>query len=403
MRAVEYAWTRGVICCVEPPRLGVKTPVKVMVWQWGRIGAGPRFAVLLADALRGQDGVESMLSLSSYADVLAGSDPPDCALPVTTYRGHAGFVVRVLAAPWLIVRLATRLRALRPDLAVCAMPGPMDMIMVRALRCVGVPSLVIVHDADAHPGDGLPFLMGLQRWLCRSADAVGALTGHVWDRLAAQGLSGRAGRPLVRLFHPPMPFQRVDGDWTPRRPDEPLRLLFFGRLLPYKGIDLLLDTLDTLGPRADMTVRVVGSGPETLELQRLRDHPGVTVDNRWVPEVELGGILGWADALVLPYREASQSGVAAAGLAAGCAIVATDVGGLREQLADQPNVTLCPPDARAIAAALDHLARHRPVRASQGVDAEAAWRDMAASLLRQAHEIGLIADASAGSRPSPRS
>ncbi len=275
------------------------------------------------------------------------------------------------------------------------------MIMVRALRRVGVPSLVIVHDADAHPGDGLPFLMALQRWLCRSADAVGALTGHVLDRLAAQGLSGRADRPLVRLFHPPMPFQRADDDRALPHPDEPLRLLFFGRLLPYKGIDLLLDVLTALGPRADMTVRVVGSGPETPELRRLRDHPGVTVDNRWVPEAELGRILGWADALVLPYREASQSGVAAAGLAAGCAIVATNVGGLREQLADQPNVTLCPPDAGAIAAELARLARDRPGRVP--VDAAAAWRDMATSLLRQASEIGLIAGASAGSPPSSRS
>jgi len=367
------------------------------------MGAGPRLAVLLADALRGLNGVDAILSLSRFADVLAEDDPPDCGLPVTTYRTHAGFLARGLAAPWLIGRLARRLRDQRPNLAVCALPGPLDMIMVRALRRIGVPSIVIVHDADAHPGDGLPFLMTLQRWLCRSADAVAALTGHVGNRLTEQGLSGRAGRPLIRLFHPPMPFRRPPHDEAERVPGDPLRLLFLGRLLPYKGLDLLAEVLDALGPRTDVTMRVVGAGPESPSLQRLRAHPSVTVDNRWVPEAELGGILDWADALVLPYREASQSGVAAAGLAAGCTIVATDVGGLREQLAGQPAVTLCPPEAAAIAVVLDRLVRHRPTRSASTVDAMEAWRDMASSLLRQAANLGLIAGASAGSPPSPRS
>ena len=39
--------------------------------------------------------------------------------------------------------------------------------------------------------------------------------------------------------------------------------------------------------------------------------PGVTVERRWFGDEELPDLLGWADALVLPYREASQSGVAA--------------------------------------------------------------------------------------------
>jgi len=273
------------------------------------------------------------------------------------------------------------------------------MIMILALRRIGVPSVVIVHDADAHPGDGFPFLMMLQRWLCRSADAVGALSGHVLDRLATQTLTGRGGRPLIRLFHPPVRFQLTDYEGEPRPPTEgPLRLLFFGRLLPYKGVDLLAEALDALGPRPDIAIRVVGSGPDSPELDRLRRMAGVSVENRWVPESEVGAVLGWAHALVLPYREASQSGVAAAGLAAGCAIIATDVGGLREQIGHLPHVTLCAPDPRAVAAAIDAMARDRPVGVVP-VDADAAWRDMAASLLRQASALGLTAGAAAKSRP----
>jgi glycosyltransferase involved in cell wall biosynthesis len=83
--------------------------------------------------------------------------------------------------------------------------------------------------------------------------------------------------------------------------------------------------------------------------------PGVTVENRWVLEDEVGDLLGWSDALVLPYREASQSGVAAAALAAGRRVLATRVGGLEEQLAGAPGAILCEPDAESLLAGLRRL------------------------------------------------
>ncbi len=357
--------------------------MKVLVWQWGRFGAGPRFAAMLADGLRSVPGVSAALSLSSRADILAGSAPPPCEMPVDTYGGLAGLVARVVSAPLLIPRLVRRIRALAPDLAICAMPGPLDLLMASALRRARVPFLVIVHDADPHPGDGFPFLMTLQRSLCRVADGVVALTGFIASRLQQQGLAGPDGRRLIQSFIPPMrfgrPVQREDGG--------PLRLLFFGRLLPYKGLDLLDEVAAALGPRPDIVLRVAGSGPDSPELARLRARPGVSVENRWMSEEEVGELMAWADALILPYREASQSGVAAVGLAAGCAIVATDVGGLKEQLGGLPGVTLCPPDAGRLAAEVARLAANPAAVKQVRIDVEGAWREMAESLLRQSQDL----------------
>lgn len=357
--------------------------LRVVVWQWGRFGSGPKFAALLADGLRASDNVKVVLSLSSKADVLRSTDPPRSDLLVDTYDGFVGFAGRMLAAPFAVLSLSRKLRALAPNLAICAMPGPMDLIMAHALRRIGVKFIVIVHDADTHPGDGLPLQMWLQRRICRLADGIAALSGHVAERLCEQGLAGFPDRPLIRVSHPPMPFP-VPMD---RAAGGPLRLLFFGRLLPYKGIDLLADALAQLGARPDLTVRVVGSGPELPELDRLRGHPGVSVENRWVSEDEVGPLLAWADALILPYREASQSGVAAAALAAGRSIIATEVGGLVEQLAGQPGAITCPPTPGGVASALrDLLARPRCVHRPRE-DPRQAWRDMGTSLVCQAEGL----------------
>ncbi len=351
---------------------------RVLVWQWGRRGGAPRFAALLAEGLRAIPGTEVALSLSSRAELLHGNQPPHCDLPVDTYGGVLGFLARLLLAPLAVPGLVRRVRALRPDVAVCAQPGPLDLLMAAALRRLGVRFVVVVHDAESHPGGGVPFEMTLQRLLCRRANAVVALTSHVAAQLRARGLAGSPDRPLLLARHPPVTFDPPPP--PPLAHGGPVRLLSFGRLLSYKGLDLLAETLRRLGPRADVAIRVVGRGPETRTLAALRALSGVVVENRWVPEDEVGALLGWADALILAYTESSQSGVAAAALAAGRRVVATRVGGLTEQLQDQPLATLCPPDADALAGALRCLLA-APQSPHPAVDARAAWREMAASLL----------------------
>ena len=355
---------------------GPRTPRRVLVWQWGRFGAGPRIAVLLAEGLRALPDVQVLLSLSKQAEILRSSAPPACELPVATYQGVVGFALRVLTAPLAVVALSRRLRRLKPDLAICALPGPLDLVMASALRRVRVPFVAVIHDADPHPGDGSQVQMWLQRRLCRAADWIACLSAHVGDRLRAQGLV-RNG--LIKLSHPPMGFNVP----PPVPHDGPMRLLHFGRLLPYKGLDLLAEALAVVGPRSDMIVRVAGSGPESPELDALRTLPNVTVENRWVPENEVGLLLAWSDAVVLPYREASQSGVAAAALAAGRAVVATRVGGLGEQLAHAPRAVLCEPTAQDLARALRDLVEDPPAPGATAQEPKNAWRDMAASLLDQ--------------------
>ena len=327
--------------------------MRVLIWQWGRRGAGPRVAVELARSFAQVPGTETLLSLSAGAELLRSADPPVCDLAFRTYRDLPGFVRRMLLAPLLVPRLRMWMRQQRVDVAVCAMPAPLDLVMAAALRRSGLPFAVVVHDADLHPGDAFPLQMPLQRRLLRQATGLFALSTHVADGLRRQGVVS----PLFLASLPPLGFGPVPP--PPRAHGGPLRLLSFGRLLPYKGLDLLAGSLRLLGPRPDLQVRVVGDGPETRVLAALRAMPGVTVENRWVPEDEVGTLLAWSDALVLSHREASQSGVAAAAVAARRWVVATRVGGLTEQLQGEPLALLCEPEAGSIAAGLRRLLEDR--------------------------------------------
>jgi glycosyltransferase involved in cell wall biosynthesis len=351
--------------------------MKVIVWQWGRFGAGPRLAVSLAEGLRALGGVESVLSLSTGAEVMHDPDGASCELPVETYTGVAGLAWRLMRAPISVVKLSRHLRRLDPQLAVCAMPGPLDLLMILALHRSGIPAAVIVHDAEAHPGDRIPLLLMSQRALLRRADLIIVLSMHVAEGLRANG-SLRPGTPVIVASLPPLSFGAV-APLASRT--GPRRLLCFGRLRAYKGLDLLAEALRSLGPLPDLEVRVVGNGPESAALAALRVLPGVKVENRWVPESEVNTLLNWADVVVLPYREASQSGIAPTALATGRRVIATRVGGLPEQLGDNPLATLCEPEAASLAAAITRvMAMPRDIVWS-ATDPREAWRKFAAVLL----------------------
>jgi len=326
----------------------------VLVWHWGRHGAGPRFAASLAAGFGGA------LSLPRTAEILSLPNPPACELPIGTYDSPARLVRRVATAPLLMRQLHEAIGVLRPALAVCAMPAVLDPLMLRVLRRLGIPSIIIAHDAAAHAGEEHPLRMRIQRHVLRRADHVVALSTHI---------AGQLGN-VPALFHPPFDFGPMP---SPRAHGGRLRILNFGRLLPYKGLGLLAATLRHLDP-ALVEVRIAGSGPETPELAALRDLPHARVENRWVPEAELPALLAWADVILLAHRSASQSGLIAAAQGTGRFLVTTDVGGLDEQSGG----TAVPPDPEKLAAAVmaTRLAPPPPMP-----DHAAKWRQLAGGIL----------------------
>jgi glycosyltransferase involved in cell wall biosynthesis len=347
--------------------------VKILVWHWGRRGAGPLFAAKLAAALGGLAGCEAVLSLAAGAEILAEPGGPRCDWREPTYASPAGFVAQWLRGPFAAGRIDRQLADINPDIAICAMPALLDRRMTAALRRRKTPYAVIVHDAAGHPGETLKFSLLGQDRLLRGAAALFPLSAHVETALRAQSLAAN----IVKLWHPPFAF----GAKAPPplahggRP----RLLCFGRLLPYKGLDLLAGALAGFGEDLPFDVKICGDGPHSADLERLKTIPHVTVDHRWIPEAELPGLIAWADAIILPYREASQSGVAAAAIAQGRYVLATNVGGLPEQLAGIQGATLCTPTAPAIAAGLRTLLDGDPPPSQTDPDAD--WRAIATTIL----------------------
>jgi glycogen synthase len=114
-------------------------------------------------------------------------------------------------------------------------------------------------------------------------------------------------------------------------------LVFAGRVVSDKGVDLLLQALkllqsETLVP--DLTI--VGSGPEENNLRRLSGELGLDRQVTFVgqkPGATLAEILNRHRVLVVPSQWAEPFGIVALeGIACGCVVVGSEQGGLKEAI-----------------------------------------------------------------------
>jgi len=92
-------------------------------------------------------------------------------------------------------------------------------------------------------------------------------------------------------------------------------------------------------------------------VERLGVGDRVELRNRYVSNEEAALLFTAADAALLPYRSASQSGVVQLAFAHGRPVIATAVGGLPEAVRDGEDAILCPKDdPDALARAIERMA-----------------------------------------------
>lgn len=112
-------------------------------------------------------------------------------------------------------------------------------------------------------------------------------------------------------------------------------LLFFGRIDKYKGIGNLLRAY---GSVADMALPLVIAGGGTLsdeEKELASNARNVTLINRYILDGEMKWLFSHSTGVVLPYIEATQSGVIPIAYAYGKPVIVSDVPGLTQFVKDQ--------------------------------------------------------------------
>lgn len=288
---------------------------------------------------------------------------------------------------WLAAwRLVRRVGAFRPEVIVIH-EHPVDSIVLAMERLTGsAPCVLVVHDPAPHSGADAAYFRRRAAAYRRMRAAASALVVHgAYCRGLLEQHVALAGRPVLSTV--------IGGDLRPEAPPpasgESGRMLMFGRMQAYKGLDVLLGAAQRLHASGEAFHLALAGAGEALDAAKA-DFAAlgcVTIDDRFLSSDDIIAELARCSVVVLPYRDATQSGVASAAFANHRCVVASAVGGLKDVVRDGVNGLLTPPDdPEALAAALRRilhepgLAERLTAGARETSETELSWSAAAAAL-----------------------
>jgi glycosyltransferase involved in cell wall biosynthesis len=318
-------------------------------------------------------------------DIEFGGEPGAMrAFVAETLDGRArhlelGGRVRELSRLPELVRLRRQLSHWEPEVVHVQDSLTHDMRLALAAGFPRSGYALTVHDPAPHPGDPQPSarIRLVRRTLRRHAGLLFAHSRGMEEELRALG---DVRGPVEIVPH---------GFAAPASPPAPLpaqpALLFFGRISHYKGLDTLLEAMPAVWerlPAVGLTVAGEGSLPDDPALA----DPRVTVLNEHLPESRVPGLFAASTCVVLPYRQASQSGVGSEAKRYGRGLIATTVGGLPELVDSGSGRLVEPEDPAALADAILEVLTTPGLAAKLGTGAassaaEASWESVGAKTL----------------------
>ena len=195
--------------------------------------------------------------------------------------------------------------------------------------------------------------------------------------------------------HPIPPYDQSPEPSTPLPKRGRLELLFFGFIRPYKGLDVLIDALAQLG---DDQIYLTVVGEPWCPADKLRKQiedmraPNVELHLDYVDDTAAADFFGRADLVVLPYRSASGSAVAAMASHYDCPVLATRTGAFPDVIDEgKTGFLVTPGSADDLADAIRLLTRARLAAMRLHVHEQKSrftWDSLAERLIELAQQPG---------------
>lgn len=319
----------------------------------------------------------------AYANALAGHADVTMVAPVRLFSRHEPYVNRAVDLRLLnwprhrsvanilfVPRLIRTVEMLLPSVVHVLSEGVVWLnLALPTFRKYGV--VTTMHDVIYHPGD-----KASQR-LSRFVDFLVARSDRIIVHGESLKIEAKRRYPnlaerfevlphiQLRRYHDIALRARME-----RSSDTIIRVLFFGRIFAYKGLDFLIRSIPKVAARfANIRVVIAGEGGSMSGYEKLiLDPKFFDIRNRDISDEETAQLFVDADIVVLPYIEASQSGVLAIANAFAKPLIVTDVGELGQSVENEQTGLVVPPrDENALSDAIIRLISDVPLRDRLGV------------------------------------
>lgn len=242
---------------------------------------------------------------------------------------------------------------------ICHLTGPHPWnILVRELTCL--PLFYTIHDPKPHQGERW-YKIFIENIFRKRIDASFVHTIKGKDYLISKGFLQN------RIFVVPHGDLNFFKKWIKIGLKEEDNILFFGRIEDYKGLDILLQAAPQIfSVLPNWKITIAGKG-EMRSYQKWINDDRIEVINRYLRDEEVARLFQKAKMVVLPYKEATQSGVVPIAFAFAKPVIATQVGGLDEIIRNGENgILIKPNDFELLAQTVVQLAKEQKKRVMIG-------------------------------------
>ena len=322
---------------------------RILVNYTGRTKAGPVFAYEMTKGLL-DNGAEVYAVVSAQAENIEDwrTLPLKRLIELNTYTNKWEFIRRtIIFYLWGRSQLIHAFDGERFDAIYC----PMVTLWTRMINRVfpHVPLFFTLHDPVAHEGGSV-----WNKWILADKTREEAIRAKKVILLTeifcevVQRRYGRSSEDILVIPHGVFDYDRKAKTESPalfEKRNNQMTFLFFGRIEDYKGIDILLEAYQQLEDITDNVQLVVaGEGDFSRYGDGFSKLKSAVLINRNIKDDEVAALFeGEKIVTVLPYRNATQSGVINIAMTHHSLVIAASVGGLPEQLQNGKLGVLIPP------------------------------------------------------------
>lgn len=255
-----------------------------------------------------------------------------------------------------IISIVKRVRGFNPSTVHFQMLNPLILPIILLLKNYTI--VVTYHDAIPHLGEGTIFSKIVFKLVAFLSDSIIVHGQHIKnifieyykvndDKVDAIPL-GRHEIDIFKKFE------------DPQVREEKGLVLFFGRIKKYKGVEYLIDAEPYIQKQIpNVRILIAGKG----DFKTSTKNPNIQFENRYIGYEEGAHLFQKCSVVVLPYVEASQSGVIPAAFGFRKPIISTDVGSLKEIIEHEKTGLIVPAkDAHKLADAIIRLLEDEKLR-----------------------------------------
>jgi glycosyltransferase involved in cell wall biosynthesis len=288
------------------------TNLRLGVVYLGTRGAGAQLTLDLLEKLQ-LKGITCRVLINSNNELASRYS----ASKITTFRGYKNKISYLLPTKHkrlFFGEFLEDLLKMKVQCVVITMHHPFNLQLITKLRKHGIKIMVVAHDIQTHPGEYWPTKNFLRKYYSQ-ADSVICLSSFVFQKL----FDGK-----INLFLSRLPSE-TKLEVSTIQPSEAY-CLFVGRIKKYKGLGILLQAWTQID-QPKIKLVVAGEGRVPRQAFNLNN---VLVLNKWLSHSEIHNLIAHSSFLILPYQEASQSGILKIAEAYQKACLVTPVGALPE-------------------------------------------------------------------------